>query len=91
MNDPRPLSSMIGAAESVLDQAITDKQPITAETVASLQETMIFWMEYAKQQELHAASLEAENANLKALLRMPNELGPEVFTGNVVPIGGFRS
>lgn len=84
------LSTTIARTEAALDQAISERLPITMATVSSLQEGMLFWSGEASKLESDRDRLIAENANLRALLKMPDDLAPTVFTGNVVPLGSTQ-
>lgn len=81
------LSLSIARTESALDQGIASGETINMATISSLQSAMLVWSGEAKEQEEQLALLQAENANLRALMKMPGDLAPSVFTGNVVPLG----
>ena len=81
------LSQMIARTESAMDQAIASGEPMNMATIAGIQEVMVHWSAEAQKLEEQLATSQAENANLRGLLKLPDDLPASVFSGNIVPVG----
>lgn len=83
------LSNTIRLTEAAIDQAMTEGQPITHDTVQAMKDAMLEWAQTIEQMEAQHQSDRDEIAQLRALLQMPEGLSnPTIRFDNIVPIVG---
>lgn len=83
------LSNTIRLTEAAIDQAMTEGQPITHETVSALQDTMLEWAQTVEQMEVQHETDQTEISRLRGVLTLPDDLSAAtVRFDNVVPLVG---